>query len=374
MVPSRILAKSKPTVSICLPVYNGADYLAQAIESALSQTAENFELLIADDVSQDSSAEIARQYAAKDDRIVYWKNETNQGLFGNYNECMRRSSGQYIKLFAQDDIFAPNILACMLEAFSAHPEVALVACARKIVDAHGQVSKIVSEYPETVVLDGSLKVRDDLLKISNGIGEPSTVMFPRHFIGESFDTKLYHLGDIDYWHRIILDHKFLYLSEPLCSFRRHLGSTTSRNARGMRYALDMLHLGKKYKDFLASHGISAEAFSDICIESIASHMKYLVDRQEFVLEQLLAEQNRDKDLLLEELSGFKELTYGAMCMVGELLAERVALKNEWEEERNRLEATIATLIKSRSWKMTLPLRTAVKAIHAVQPKLNKERT
>jgi glycosyltransferase involved in cell wall biosynthesis len=361
-------------VSICLPVYNGEDYLAQAIESALAQTADDFELLIADDVSKDNSEAIAHQYAAQDKRIVYWKNEANKGLFGNYNECMRRSSGQYIKLFAQDDLFAPTMLARMLAAFAEHPEVALVACARKIVDAQGQVTKIVSEYPETVVLDGSLKVRDDLLKVSNGIGEPSTVMFPRRLIGDSFDTKLYHLGDIDYWHRIILNREFLYLSEPLCSFRRHLGSTTSRNARGMRYALDMLHVGRKYKDFLASHGISDEDFSEICVENIASHMTYLVDRQEFALEDLLAERNKETALLLEELTGFKELTYGGMLMVGRLLAERVALKSEWEVERNRLEDTIATLIKSRSWRMTMPLRTAVKAIHAAGSKPDKGRT
>jgi glycosyltransferase involved in cell wall biosynthesis len=362
-----------PAVSICLPVYNGADYLAQAIESALAQSFGDFELLIADDVSQDSSDEIARQYARQDNRIVYWKNEVNKGLFGNYNECIQRSSGEYVKLFAQDDIFSINILERMLASFKEHPEVALVACARRIVDGQGQGTKIVSEYPETVVIDGSLKVRDDLLRVSNGIGEPSTVMFPRRFIGEGFDTKLYHLGDIDYWHRIIVERKLFYLNEPLCSFRRHLGSTTSRNARGMRYALDMLHLGRKYKDFLLTYGVTEEAFAEICIENIASHMTYLVDRREFTLEHLLAEHHEDSDSLKEELSGFKELTYGGMLMVGQLLAERVALKREWEVERNRLEETIATLIKSRSWKMTLPLRTAVKAIHAAGPKINKER-
>ncbi len=355
-------------------MYNGADYLAQAIESALAQTAQDFELLIADDVSKDNSEEIAGAYAKQDARIVYWKNESNKGLFGNYNECMRRASGQFIKLFAQDDIFAPTLIERMLDSFREHKDVVLVACARSIVDKNGVQQKIMREYAATSVVDGSLKVRDDLLRVSNGIGEPSTVMFPRNLVGDGFDTRLYHLGDIDYWHRIILGKKFLYLSEPLCSFRRHGGSTTSRNARGMRYALDMLLLGRKYKDFLLSHGITEEAFAEICVENIASHMKYLFDRQEFTLEHLLAETNGTPEELLEELAGFKELTFRGMLILGQLLSERVALKREWEVERNRLEDTIATLIKSRSWKMTTPLRTAFKAINAAGAKANKERT
>src|SRR5271155_20695 len=70
-----------PKVSICLPVYNGEHYLAEAIESALNQTFEDFELLIADDCSQDSSAEIIARFAARDARIRHWRNPHNLGLF-----------------------------------------------------------------------------------------------------------------------------------------------------------------------------------------------------------------------------------------------------------------------------------------------------
>lgn len=357
-----------PKVSICLPVYNGERHLAQAIESALGQTFSDFELLIADDVSQDSSEDIARRYAKQDSRIVYWKNDENKGLFGNYNETLKRSSGQYLKPFAQDDVFEPNMLARMLDSFAAHPDVALVACARRIVDGEGKEKRVAREYSEDVVLDGPTKVKEDLLKVSNEIGEPSTVMFPRAHIGTGFDTELYHLGDMEYWHRIILNGKLLYLSEVLVSFRRHGESTTNRNARGLRYALDMFTLGRKYKDFLFSHGISEESFSELCMENIASHIKFLIHQEGFTLEQLLAERNSEMDSIIEELAGFKQLTYHGLLMAANLSQEMVALKSEWEEERNRLEDTIATLIKSRSWRLTTPLRATAKALHAARGK------
>ena len=362
-----------PKVSICLPVYNGEDYLSQAIESALGQTYSDFELLIADDASIDSSLEIVRKYAKQDARIVYWQNDTNKGLFGNYNETLNRASGEYIKPFAQDDFFEANILERMLASFGADPEVVLVACARRIIDAEGKERKVACEYYDTVLLDGPTKVKDDLLKVSNGIGEPSTVMFPRKLIGEGFDTRLYHLGDIDYWHRIIINGKLLYLSEALVSFRRHGSSTTNRNARGMRYALDMFMLGQKYKDFLLSQGVSEESYADVCMDNIISHVKFLVQREGLTLEQLLMQRNDDMVALNEELDGFKELAYRALLKAGQSAEEMVALKNEWSEERSRLEDTIAKLVKSRSWKLTVPLRATAKAIHAVRRKTSKRR-
>ena len=355
-------------MSICLPVYNGEQYLAQAIESALGQTFSDFELLIADDCSQDSSFQVAGKYARQDARIVLWKNEANKGLFGNYNETLRRSSGKYIKPFAQDDLFAPEILERMLSAFQNYPEATLVACARKIVDGDGKVKKTACEYDQTVLLEGPAKVKEDLLKVSNGIGEPSTVMFPSSLIGDGFDTNLYHLGDIDYWHRLILSGKLLYLSEVLVSFRRHGGSTTNRNARGLRYALDMFRLGGKYRDFLLSQGVSQEGYAEICMENIVSHMKFLVQQEGLTLKQLLAERDGGGEGADNELDSFKELAFRGLLMAGESKEEIVALKSEWEEERNRLEDRIASLVKSRSWKLTVPLRATAKAIDAARRK------
>jgi glycosyltransferase involved in cell wall biosynthesis len=348
-----------PLVSVCLPVYNGEEFLNEAIESVLAQSFTDLELLIGDDVSTDNSETIARKYAEKDKRIIYWKNDANKGLFGNYNECMRRATGTYIKPFAQDDILDTKLIERMVSGFKADPDIALIACARRIVDDNGAVVSEAFEYRSTTIIDGNEKVRDDLLKVVNGIGEPSTVMFPRAYLGEGFDVRLHHLGDIEYWHRLILDKKFLYISEILCSFRRHAKSTTNRNAREMRYGLDMLLLGQKYKQFLEDRGITENDFANICIANIASHTKFLADRHDVVLADLMRNKPHSLEEAITDLDGFKEIAYRSLMLNGLLMEELSAIKQEWEMERNALEDTISRLMKSKWWKMTGPLRAAV---------------
>ena len=87
-------------VSILLPAYNRQHYLPLAIESIISQTYQNWELLISDNCSQDNTLAIASQYAALDNRIVCLKSETNIGPVSNYNKCLEKSSGDYIELLA----------------------------------------------------------------------------------------------------------------------------------------------------------------------------------------------------------------------------------------------------------------------------------
>ena len=80
-----------PTVSVGLPVYNGADYLAEAIDSILKQSFEDFELLIQDNASTDATGEICRAYAASDARVRYVRNPQNVGAAGNYNLVFERA-------------------------------------------------------------------------------------------------------------------------------------------------------------------------------------------------------------------------------------------------------------------------------------------
>ncbi|HEY9759905.1 MAG TPA: glycosyltransferase [Oculatellaceae cyanobacterium] len=358
-----------PAVSICLPVYNGESYLKDAIDSALAQSFDDFELLIGDDCSTDRSNEIAQEYAKKDARIIYWRNEQNKGLFGNYNECMFRASGEYIKPYAQDDMFEPNMLQDMVAKFKEHPEVTLIACARKIVDPNNNLIKVQSEFPEERVMDGEDIVRDGLTTLANGIGEPSTVMFPRKFIGEGFDTSLYHLGDIEYWFRLALHGKFLYMAEVLCSFRRHSASTTNRNARGLRFALDMLKLGDKYKAMLRNWGISEEYFDDLVWEVVSGHTRMLFQQENVTIEDVLEVRGNDEASLIDELNGFKRLALYGILVGARSVEEKGAVVRAWESERNRLEGEISKLLSSRSWKFTTKLRGAVDALRTAKNKV-----
>jgi glycosyltransferase involved in cell wall biosynthesis len=128
-------------VSIGLPVYNGAQYLAAAIESILGQTFNDFELIISDNASTDATPQICQAFAARDPRIAYCRQEKNIGQGPNHNYCARRASGEYFRWASHDDLVAPTYLACCVTELDAHPDAVL---------CHS-TTKIIGRDPETLV-------------------------------------------------------------------------------------------------------------------------------------------------------------------------------------------------------------------------------
>jgi glycosyltransferase involved in cell wall biosynthesis len=104
----------KPFISVGLPVYNGANYLAVAIESVLAQTFRDLELVISDNASTDETQEICESFARRDSRVRYFRQPVNRGAGFNYNFVFHRSRGRYFRWLAHDDYIAPSCLsACV---------------------------------------------------------------------------------------------------------------------------------------------------------------------------------------------------------------------------------------------------------------------
>ncbi len=103
--------KSDVTVSIGLPVYNGENYLGDAMESILAQTYTDFEVIISDNASEDRTQEICQSFVEKDQRVRYYRNSTNVGLFKNFNQVFELSNGKYFQWMAHDDLLAPEFLS-----------------------------------------------------------------------------------------------------------------------------------------------------------------------------------------------------------------------------------------------------------------------
>ncbi len=131
------MGESKPRVSIGMPVFNGENYLAEALDSILAQTYRDFELIISDNASADRTEEIGRTYAAKDDRVRYFRNEANLGAAGNFNRLLELSSGEYFKWAAHDDLCAPEYLEQCVEVLDREPDVVLCYPKTRIIDEHG---------------------------------------------------------------------------------------------------------------------------------------------------------------------------------------------------------------------------------------------
>lgn len=116
---------NKPLVSIGMPVYNGENYIRQALDSLLTQAFENFELVISDNASTDATQRICLEYAAKDPRIQYHRNAVNTGLDNNFNRVFELSSGKFFMWAAHDDIWEPNFVSRCLKVLRHYPSVVL---------------------------------------------------------------------------------------------------------------------------------------------------------------------------------------------------------------------------------------------------------
>lgn len=112
---------SSPRVSIGMPVFNGERFIAEAIDSILAQTFEDFELIISDNASIDETEEICRRYAEKDHRVIYIRNRENLGAAYNYNQTFHLSSGEFFKWQPHDDILEPEFLERCVEALDNDP-------------------------------------------------------------------------------------------------------------------------------------------------------------------------------------------------------------------------------------------------------------
>ncbi len=126
-----------PVVSVLMPTYNGERFLRPAIESILNQTFRDFELIVIDDGSRDQTAEILREFAARDNRILVLTNERNLGIAAATNRGLAAARGEFVALQDHDDISLPHRIQTELEFLHSHPEIALVGSAATLIDENG---------------------------------------------------------------------------------------------------------------------------------------------------------------------------------------------------------------------------------------------
>lgn len=128
---------TNPYVSVLMTIYNAESYLKEAIDSIISQTFENWELIAVDDGSTDNSPAILSNY--KDTRIRVWINSTNIGRTPALRSAFEQSRGEYIAILDADDISHPERFARQVEYLNQHPDVGLVGSWAKRIDKHGSV-------------------------------------------------------------------------------------------------------------------------------------------------------------------------------------------------------------------------------------------
>lgn len=127
-----------PRLSIGMPVYNGEKFIRAALDSLLTQTFVDFELIISDNASTDRTQEICEAYAAVDARIRYYRQPQNVGAAMNFNKTVELASGEYFKWSAHDDVLAPDYLQRCVEALDQNPDVVICHSKTRFIDENGE--------------------------------------------------------------------------------------------------------------------------------------------------------------------------------------------------------------------------------------------
>jgi glycosyltransferase involved in cell wall biosynthesis len=202
---------NEPIVSVLMTSYNRERYIAQAIESVLASSLKAIEVIVVDDGSKDKSVAIAREYAAKDERVKVFINEKNLGDYANRNRAAEHATGKYIKYLDSDDIMYPHCLEVMVTAMEKFPEAGFG------LSAMGDPAK-----PYPVLLSS----REAYLEHFNGYGHfdraPGSSIIKRDvfnkaggFSGERM------IGDNDLWYRLALSFPMVKFVPDLYWSRLH---------------------------------------------------------------------------------------------------------------------------------------------------------
>jgi glycosyltransferase involved in cell wall biosynthesis len=133
------MTQRTPLVSVGVPVYNGEDYLRQALDALAAQDVEDFEVIVCDNASTDSTPEIAKEYVAADPRFRYHRNEHNLGLSGNFNKAFELATGRYFKWAAHDDLHPPQALRVATTVLERDPDAVICGSAVAIMDDDGEL-------------------------------------------------------------------------------------------------------------------------------------------------------------------------------------------------------------------------------------------
>lgn len=145
-----------PLVSIVVPCYKGERYLAEALDSCLSQTYRMIEVIVVDDASPDHCAEIAAKYAEADSRVRVVRRAMNGGVSRAFNAGFGVAAGQYFARLAQDDVFEPNAVGALVDYLETHPSIGLAYGSFLRVDSVGEtLSSVQPPHPGKVLSDGN---------------------------------------------------------------------------------------------------------------------------------------------------------------------------------------------------------------------------
>lgn len=236
-----------PLISICIPTYNGEKYLRACLDSCLSQSFTDYEIVVCDDQSTDATLQIVEEYRQKHNSIKIFSNPVNLGLVKNWNLCNELAHGTWIKFLFQDDLMYADCLQKFADQFETG--TSLIVSKRNFILEKESI--LLRNYYECEVrtlentgfFNSNTFSAEQISKIAinnialNFIAEPSLVIFKKELVNQfgTFDEELKQICDLEFLLRVASVTGLRYIPEKLCEFRIHSQSTTEKNVSGSSY-------------------------------------------------------------------------------------------------------------------------------------------
>ena len=231
---------SGPLVSVCIPTYNGAEFLEECLVSVVSQQAiasseeVEIEIILLDDQSTDNTVEIAQSMALRfpKHRWIVSTNPVRLGMAANWNACVALAQGEFVKLVGQDDVLREDCLSRQVGALRANPNATVASAARIMINRNGgRMFRMPSPYP-TGLIPGPEAALQCLLSGTNLVGDPVAVLFRRATMLEAggFNPEIRYCTDMEMWLRLLALGDLYFDQTPLAYYRVH-GNATGQSLK-----------------------------------------------------------------------------------------------------------------------------------------------
>lgn len=244
-----------PKISVVMPAYNAGKYIAQAIDSILGQTFEDFEFIIINDCSTDDTEKIIASY--RDKRILYRKNPRNLGVAETLNRGLEIAKGEYIARMDADDISLPERFVKQTAFLDAHPEVAVLGTGLEVFNSRGTVS---TGWSST----DCRQMKVDLL-FACGLAHPSVMMRRSVILGlGGYDAEFEGLEDYELWCRVAREHGVTTLPDVLLRYRLHDAQVTRHPSARQDARMRMLKIRQLEELGIDPECTEADAFYHYC--------------------------------------------------------------------------------------------------------------
>ena len=243
----------QPLVSVVTPVYNGEAFLAETIESVLTQTYQNWEYFLLDNASTDGSADIIRRYAELDERIKPLSNPETLPILENWNSAFRALSdqSQFAKVVHADDLLMPECLERMVRLGTQHPSASVIAAYR--LDGR-RVDMNVLPYPQSFISGRELCRLRMLGRCGEPFGSPSSIMYRSADVRSRPD--FYPLdnrhADTEICYELLREGDYALEHQVLTYTRHHEGAETTEARKDGSHGIARLEIASNYgRCFLA---------------------------------------------------------------------------------------------------------------------------